>query len=94
MVGLSGQIGYNISIYYAPASATIEKRLTFTDPQALCTPVHANVAVSTKLSFSKKAWAVLGDLGNRLIRGLYTTNDLIQDGEDPAKFPATFNADF
>lgn len=88
------QIGYNVSIYYAPVSTTIEKRLTFTDPQALCTPVHANVGVATKLSFSKKAWAVLGDLGNRLIRGLYTTNALIDDGHDPTLYAEMFDADF
>lgn len=83
-----------MSIYYAPGSNSIEKRLTFTDPQALCTPVHANVAVGSRVSFSKKAWAVLGDLGNRLIRGVYTTNDFIEDGRDPVKYPQVFDADF
>lgn len=37
---------------------------------------------------------MLGELGNRVIRGVYTTEDLIEDGLNATKYPKTFYADF
>lgn len=83
-----------MTIYSAVSAENIANRVSLTNLQARCTPVNFNGAVRSRNAFSQNGWAILGDIGNRNIQGMYTTKNLVQEGQNPTIHSPTFDADF